>query len=110
MAELLIDRETIQTDLKAAAAVLQAHYIREAGTVYQLADLERALTIWLELSVEALAQDAVFHVIEGDRTYAFNRPAFEQQLHQLEPIEEEVETSAEPAKPKKKRKGKATAA
>lgn len=110
MAELLIDKETIQTDLKAAAEVLQAHYLHEAGTIYQLADLEQALITWLELSVEALAQDAVFHVIEGDRTYAFNRPAFEQQLRQIEPTEEIVELTAEPAKPKKKRKGKATAA
>ena len=115
MAKLLIDQETIQADLKAAAEMLQAYYIHEAGTVYQLADLEQALTTWLELSVEALAQDAIFHAIQGDRTYAFNRPAFEQQIQRLDPvdeqgIEEQGETVTEPAKPKKKRKGKATAA
>jgi hypothetical protein len=37
--------------------------------------------------VEALVEDALFHTVEGDRAYAFNRRAFEVQLRKLQPVE-----------------------
>lgn len=77
----------IQQQLNSAAVQLQAHIAHNDGTVYQVEDLQRALNIWLELSIECLVEDATFHTVEGDRAQAFNRRAWELQLARLQPVE-----------------------
>lgn len=83
----LLDSDPIQSALHQAALQLQDHYAAEDGTLYRLDDLHRVLAHWLVLSAEALAEDAVFHTIEGDRAYAFNRRAFDQLLTKIHPLE-----------------------
>jgi hypothetical protein len=84
----LVDTDTIQTAFKTAAAELQAYYAHEYGDTYRAEDLQQALNNWLELSVEYLVEDVLFHTIEGDRSYAFNRAAFELQMRQIQPVEQ----------------------
>lgn len=85
MTYLAIDTDAIHLALDEAAIELQNRFAEEYGERYVLEDLQGALTRWLELSIEALVEDVVFHTIEGDRTYAFNRRAFEVQLQNLKP-------------------------
>lgn len=87
MPALSINSDSVHQGIVAAAVDLQAYFMREQGTCYLLEDLQKALIGWLELSVEALVDDALFHTVEGDRTYAFNRSAFELQLKQLQPVD-----------------------
>jgi hypothetical protein len=78
--------EPTETDaLSEAASQLQAYFLREEGSEYEVADLEHVLDRWLELSMERLLEDVLFHVVEGDRAYAFNRRAFELQMEQIQP-------------------------
>jgi hypothetical protein len=78
--------EPTETDaLSEAASQLQAYFLREEGSEYAVADLEHVLDRWLELSMERLLEDVLFHVVEGDRAYAFNRRAFELQMEQIQP-------------------------
>lgn len=86
MAALFVDTDSIQSALETAAIDLQAHFLQQEGEIYQVADLQRALENWLELSVESLVEDALFHAVEGDRSVAFNRSAFESQLRRVKPI------------------------
>jgi hypothetical protein len=81
--------DEIQEQLNSAATQVQAHIAQNDGTVYSVEDLQRALSAWLELSIEALVEDAMFHVVEGDRAQAFNRRAWELQLARLKPVEVE---------------------
>ncbi len=83
--DLAIDTDAVQLALDEAAIELQSRFVEEYGERYPLEDLQKALTRWLELSIEALVEDVVFHTIEGDRTYAFNRRAFEMQLQKSKP-------------------------
>lgn len=85
MTDLAIDTDAVQMAFDKAAIELQTHFIEEYGERYALEDLQVALTRWLELSIEALVEDAVFHTVEGDRTYAFNRRGFEMQLQKSRP-------------------------
>ncbi|HEY9697801.1 MAG TPA: hypothetical protein V6D10_11090 [Trichocoleus sp.] len=82
-----IDSSTLQQTLRETALQLQAHFVQEEGEVYRTEDLQQALSRWLELSLESLLEDAMFHVVEGDRAYAFNRRAFELQMKQLQPVQ-----------------------
>lgn len=82
-----VDTDTIQRSLRHVAVDLQAHFVQQDGEVYSLDDLQRALTGWLELSIESLVDDALFHTVEGDRSYAFNRPAFETQMQRMQPVQ-----------------------
>ena len=68
--------ESVKEAIALAAAVIQQHYEQEEGTHYTLEDLKKVLVNWLEDSIEGLANDAMFHCIEGDRSCAFNRSAF----------------------------------
>jgi hypothetical protein len=79
------DSDATQSVLKAAAVELQARFLEEYGESYRIEDLHAALSHWLELSVEALLDDVLFHTVEGDRAYAFNRRAFEMQMKKIQP-------------------------
>ena len=93
MATLYIDAEAVQQSLKQTAIALRTRYVHETGETYRVEELQQALTQWLELSIETLVDDALFHTAEGDRAYAFNRRAFELKLQQLQPIGSEGEGS-----------------
>jgi hypothetical protein len=82
-----IDTEAVQQALQEAAIALRLRYAHEMGETYRVEDLQQVLTHWLELSIEALVEDALFHTVEGDRAYAFNRRAFELQLQRLQPLD-----------------------
>ena len=84
MNALFIDTDATQAALHNAAAEIQARLVEESGERYRLEDLHTALSHWLELSIESLVEDALFHALEGDRSYAFNRRAFETQLCKLQ--------------------------
>ncbi|MBW4516141.1 MAG: hypothetical protein KME11_13080 [Timaviella obliquedivisa GSE-PSE-MK23-08B] len=85
----LINDSTIQGTLSEAATQLKNHFIREEGSAYSVEDLQQALSNWLELSVESLLDDVLFHVLEGDRAYAFNRRAFELEMQRLQTAQSE---------------------
>jgi hypothetical protein len=79
-----LDTNAMEAALGTAAVELQRHFVREHGERYRVEDLQAALTHWLELSVELLVEDVLFHTVEGDRSYTFNRRAFELQMQQLQ--------------------------
>ncbi|MBW4468134.1 MAG: hypothetical protein KME07_22130 [Pegethrix bostrychoides GSE-TBD4-15B] len=83
MTALFIDIDATQAALQTTAAELQARLAEESGERYRIEDLQTALAHWLELSIESLVEDALFHAHAGDRSYAFNRRAFETQLRKL---------------------------
>lgn len=85
MTALFVDTNATQAALQTAATELQARFVTEYGEQYCVEDLQAALTQWLELSIESLVEDALFHTVEGDRAYAFNRRAFEMQMKKLQP-------------------------
>jgi hypothetical protein len=92
-----LDANPLQAALHETAIDLQAHFFQEEGEIYRVEDLQRALENWLELSMEALVEDAFFHVVEGDRSSAFNRSAFESQMKRLRPVE--VSETRQPVSP-----------
>ncbi|MBW4660865.1 MAG: hypothetical protein KME15_19500 [Drouetiella hepatica Uher 2000/2452] len=91
-----INTEAVEATLNQTAIALQTHFVQETGEWYGAEDLQRALTQWLELSIEALAEDALFHAVEGDRAYAFNRRAFELQMQRIQsqPLQSQIQTQA----------------
>lgn len=93
-ADMAIDVESTQLALESAAIELQSRYASTDGERYRVEDLKTALTRWLELSIESLVEDVLFHTIDGDRAYAFNRHGFEMQLRKLQP-----ESISEPISP-----------
>ncbi|NJO77094.1 MAG: hypothetical protein HC827_00285 [Cyanobacteria bacterium RM1_2_2] len=80
-----IDTDATHFALKNAAVELQERLAQEYGEQYRAEDLQIALTHWLELSIESLVDDVLFHTLEGDRSHAFNRRVFEKQLKKLQP-------------------------
>jgi hypothetical protein len=86
LANDLVHDGTVQDTLSDAASQLKNRFIREEGNAYSVEDLQKALSNWLQLSVESLIDDVLFHVVEGDRAYAFNRRAFEIEMQRLQPI------------------------
>lgn len=80
-----IDTDATHFALETAAIELQERLAQEYGEQYRAEDLQTALAHWLELSIESLVEDVLFHTIEGDRSYAFNRRVFEKQLKKLQP-------------------------
>lgn len=86
--------EAVHESLEAAAIELQSQIALNSGAVYTAADLKSALVKWLEGSIEQLAEDALFHVREGQNPFAFNRAGFDRELNKLQPVE--VEPVREP--------------
>lgn len=56
---------------------LQQFFAQQDDTIYDLMVLRQAVIMWLELSVEQLAQEADWHCRTGIAQYAFNRDGFE---------------------------------
>lgn len=76
--------ELTQEALAQAVIDAQAHLKQEEGQHYSAEVLRQALIFWLESSIEQLVEDAMFHLFQGDRLYAFNRNVFSNRLHQLQ--------------------------
>jgi hypothetical protein len=94
----LFDQEAVQSALKLAASELQSHFLHEEGELYRTDDLQQALNHWLELSIESLVDDVLFHAVEGDRSYAFNREAFEAQMRRMQPVKRSISGEIQPVK------------
>ena len=69
--------------LDEAAAQIQAQ-LASRGEQYAIEDLNEVLSLWLELSVEQLCEDALFHCVTGDRAFSFNRSGFERFLKKVD--------------------------
>lgn len=78
--------EFVQDAIADAAEKAQVYLEQEKGIHYPVNDLKTVLVKWLELSVEQLAEEALYHCLEGDRAYAFNRCGFTQALEKLTPV------------------------
>lgn len=61
----------------------QGYLEHEMGVHYSVNDLEKTFVSWLESSIEQLADDALYHCIEGDGSFAFNRHSFNSALEKL---------------------------
>ncbi|PSB06194.1 hypothetical protein C7B61_05000 [filamentous cyanobacterium CCP1] len=96
MTTVFIDQDAIQSALKLAASELQAHFLQEEGELYRADDLQQALNHWLELSIESLVDDVLFHAVEGDRSYAFNREAFEARMRRMQPMKRPAHGEIQP--------------
>ena len=75
--------DTVLENLQQAAVSAQAWLQREKGEYYRVNDLKQAFVHWLELCLEQLAEEAMYHAFEGDRTFAVNRQDFQAQLEKL---------------------------
>jgi hypothetical protein len=64
----------VSTEVQAALAERDEHH--------SVDEINSVLSRWLDLCVESLCNDAVYHCVSGDRTYAFGRQEFEMLLKQ----------------------------
>ena len=76
------------------AMQLQLHYVINSGATYDVHDLQQAILQWLESSIESLVDDGMFHLVEGQKGFAFNRSEYERQLNKLQPLEPAEQTIA----------------
>ena len=90
MLNLYVSDET-QATIQQASEQAQAFLEHEEGKHYQVDDLKKTFWKWLEQSVEQLATDAMYHTLEGDRSFAFNRHGFEDMLKTLDYTEHPAE-------------------
>ena len=85
---LYLDNDAIQSQLFQSALVIQSQLAFEQGAEYRREDIQKALITWLELSIESLVEDALFHCTDANSTHAYNRSAFERALKKVRPISE----------------------
>ena len=71
--QLFVSEDVIDEAVKK----LQQFFAQQDDTIYDFAVLRQAIIMWLELSVEQLAQEADWHRRTGIAQYAFNRDGFE---------------------------------
>lgn len=57
--------------------------------------IEEALVFWLESSIESLAEDALYHCVEGDVSFARNRDSFFRRLEILALREQQAQQTQE---------------
>ncbi|MFM7426839.1 MAG: hypothetical protein ACKO7W_17885 [Elainella sp.] len=77
--------DTVKQALSDTAKQVQVHFETQQGVHYSESDLEKALAHWLETAIEQLADDALYHCVAGDVSFAFNRRAFQTALVKLVP-------------------------
>lgn len=82
--------DTAINSLNNAASQIQAE-LASRGEQYAIEDLNGVLALWLELSVEQLCEEALFHCVKGDRSFAFNRSGFETFLKKVDQQAEVVQ-------------------
>jgi hypothetical protein len=74
---------TALNSLNDAAIRIQSELLNRTGEEFELVDLNGVLAQWLEMSIESLAEDAVYHCVEGDCSYAFNQDGFNRLLKKV---------------------------
>lgn len=77
--------DTVRQDIKDAVQKAQMYFEQQVGVHYSESDLEKAFVHWLESSIEQLADEAIYHCVEGDHSFVFNRPVFTSALAKLTP-------------------------
>lgn len=77
--------ESVQIAIADAAEKAQVYLENEQGIHYGVNDLKNAFVKWLEISIEQLVDDAMYHCLEGDRSFAFNRQSFTLAIEKLTP-------------------------
>lgn len=84
--------DTAINSLNQAASHIQSE-LASQGEQYAIEDLNEVLKLWLEISIEQLCEDALYHCITGDRSFAFNQSGFETFLKKVKPQAEAVEAA-----------------
>lgn len=72
--------DTALESLEEAAAELQARYLEDSGENISVEIIQSALTHWIEVSIEEIAEDAVELLVGG---HDFQRSVFERKLERL---------------------------
>lgn len=78
MTNIFVSEQAVAA-LSAAALEIQQRLGAEEQHLSQ-ETVDQTLRLWLETSLESLAEDALWHCMEGDRAQVFNRRAFENGL------------------------------
>lgn len=89
---LSADSQELLERLQPIAQELQEHFSHENGIEFSQAGLINVLTGWLNDSLDGLIADALYHTVEGDRSFAFNRQDFTRRLSRcpVQPVKQEV--------------------
>lgn len=67
--------------LHQAALEIQSWLEHNRSEHYKQSDLVDVLRNWLELQIESLAEEAIYHCVSGSSTHAIGRRTFEQLLN-----------------------------
>jgi hypothetical protein len=71
--------DTAINALSEAATQIQAA-LADHGEHHEVEEINLILSHWLESSIESLCNDALYHCVTGDRTFAVNRVEFHKLL------------------------------
>jgi hypothetical protein len=71
--------DTALNAISEAATQIQAA-LAERDDYHEVEEISLILSHWLESSIESLCDDALYHCITGDRSFAVNRAGFESLL------------------------------
>ncbi|MCY7282812.1 MAG: hypothetical protein LH679_05085 [Cyanobacteria bacterium CAN_BIN43] len=71
--------DTALNAISEAATQIQAA-LAERDDYHEVEEISLILSHWLELSIESLCDDALYHCVTGDRSFAVNRAGFESLL------------------------------
>lgn len=63
--------------LTEAAPYIQQWLANNRDEIYSTQQVEAALRVWLQRSVEGLVEDAIFHCVEGSSPFATGRNDFQ---------------------------------
>lgn len=80
--------------LNQAAAQIQDE-LALRGEYYAIEDVNGVLASWLELSIEQLCEDALYHCLVGDRSLSFNQSGFERLLRRVDRAAADVQAMAD---------------
>ena len=89
-----VDTTQAISSMRAAAPLIRQWYIDNDRLIYELTDIESVLVEWLELTIEELATETLYHCLTGDSAYAVGRRNFKHFLDK-KPYEEIVDHSPE---------------
>jgi hypothetical protein len=89
--------DTALNALSNSAAQIQA-LLAKNGEHHSIQEITLILSRWLELSIEELCEDALYHCVTGDRAYAFNKQGFENLLKRKQFLLEQEAAAAQEMK------------
>ncbi|NEZ54313.1 hypothetical protein [Adonisia turfae] len=75
-----IDTSQAIAPLRLAAPLIRQWLIENDSLVYELSAIEDVLVNWLELSIEELATEALYHCLSGDTSQTIGRRTFKDLL------------------------------